>query len=45
MNTYTYECEKGHSFSLEVDGLLETMPPSCIVCFSENIRQTEGPIV
>lgn len=43
MNKYTFECNKGHNFSLEVDGLLDTMPPSCLICFGNPLKQTEGP--
>lgn len=45
MTKYTFECKNGHSFSLEVDGLLNSLPPSCFVCFTDNFKQTEGPIV
>jgi hypothetical protein len=42
---YTFECPKGHSFSLGAETELDRMPPGCLVCFDPNIKQVEGPTI
>lgn len=42
---YTFECPKGHSVSFGAESEVDSAPPSCLICFDPQIKQTEGPTI